>query len=1014
MDDSVEALISSPPGPPAVDTSTLRKHLERLLPALIDADPVELTQALGSRAVDDTLAKFSSDPQIIVVYVIKEKNDDPSSESSSSAFSYSLQFELNYSDSHVSSVALIKRFSIVDSTRPLQDQLQVTNLPGQSDGVNPYEALHSYIHHALSPFFDAYVNAKTGGMVEARTVGRDDKDGKTGIPMTKKKIAELELSLLHLQQNVEIPEIVLPIDPLIHNAVSKSVDEGRRPSVDELGDAIDDSTYLNKLQSDVNMWIKEIQKVTNLSRSPPFGTASQEINFWLTLERELTQIEKQTKAVPIAFTLEVLQNAKRFHATVSFHADTRLKDAIEITSRYSQVMKDFPLNELLSATDIEKIRDSLPLIFGHLNKKLKLHPYPMERAIQLVEAISRDLHDQLLRVRGNRRLMYLDYDDFEKAVNGCLEVFAIWENQQREFVAMARNVMTKRSTARPPLKIQPAHNKLQERINFVKDFRRQHEQLHNTIIKVMRPEKVGFLAAESVGGRGINLSDSDAIAEVALAYEAVKNIDVLDVTPEGTEIWVAAEVSYNEHVARVENQIIARLRDRLGTAKNANEMFRVFSKFNALFVRPKIRGAISEYQSQLIDSVKEDIKKLHDKFKVHYRKSEAFHMSYLRDVPPVSGAIVWARQIERQLGLYMRRVEDVLGKGWELYTEGQKLQSESNSFRMKLDTAPIFKSWLTDIQDRELGVSGWVFVISRKGSSWHLGINFDAQIITLFKEVRNLISLGFTVPRNVTNVAKDVRRVYPFAVSLNETVRTYVQTVAEVQKHQEIAPLVAGYRKDVQGVISKGIQWRWDFFVHTYTDRPGAPLTLAETKENRHLVFVQAFASVVSILHDKVNTALSIYELINAAVEELERCDFQKSKFQKILEKIQKAIDRFNLEAYSNLESWTSELNARVESVLIARLQAALKAWTSAFLQEIDEAADGPRRRNRQGSLYSATHEAIPTQAPQHDHTIPNLKISVHEIRIKNQTMYLDPPIQQARANWYRQLHEWIGALLLL
>ena len=61
---------------------------------------------------------------------------------------------------------------------------------------------------------------------------------------------------------------------------------------------------------------------------------------------------------------------------------------------------------------------------------------------------------------------------------------------------------------------------------------------------------------------------------------------------EGTEIWVAAENAYNERVARVENQIIARLRDRLGTARNANEMFRVFSKFNALFVRPKV-GSIS-------------------------------------------------------------------------------------------------------------------------------------------------------------------------------------------------------------------------------------------------------------------------------------------------------------------------------------------------------------------------------------------------------------------------------------
>jgi dynein heavy chain 1 len=39
--------------------------------------------------------------------------------------------------------------------------------------------------------------------------------------LTKKKIAELELSLLHLQQNVEIPEIMLPIPTLVQNAITQ-------------------------------------------------------------------------------------------------------------------------------------------------------------------------------------------------------------------------------------------------------------------------------------------------------------------------------------------------------------------------------------------------------------------------------------------------------------------------------------------------------------------------------------------------------------------------------------------------------------------------------------------------------------------------------------------------------------------------------------------------------------------------------------------------------------------------
>ena len=58
---------------------------------------------------------------------------------------------------------------------------------------------------------------------------------------------------------------------------------------------------------------------------------------------------------------------------------------------------------------------------------------------------------------------------------------------------------------------------------------------------------------------------------------------------EDIEIWVTAENAYNQRVSRRKNWIIARLWDRLGTACNANELFRVFYKFNALFVSSKVR-----------------------------------------------------------------------------------------------------------------------------------------------------------------------------------------------------------------------------------------------------------------------------------------------------------------------------------------------------------------------------------------------------------------------------------------
>lgn len=37
------------------------------------------------------------------------------------------------------------------------------------------------------------------------------------------------------------------------------------------------------------------------------------------------------------------------------------------------------------------------------------------------------------------------------------------------------------------------------------------------------------------------------------------------------------------------------------------------------------------------------------------------------------------------------------------------------------------------------------------------------------------------------------------------------------------------------------------------------------------------------------------------------------------------------------------------------------------------------------------------------------LKPIVHEIRIQNQVIFLDPPIEYARQTWVHQLHDWLG-----
>ncbi|XP_015686723.1 cytoplasmic dynein 1 heavy chain 1-like, partial [Protobothrops mucrosquamatus] len=183
--------------------------------------------------------------------------------------------------------------------------------------------------------------------------------------------------------------------------------------------------------------------VTKLDRDPASGTALQEISFWLNLERALYRIQEKRESPEVLLTLDILKHGKRFHATVSFDTDTGLKQALETVNDYNPLMKDFPLNDLLSATELDKIRQALVAIFTHL-RKIRNTKYPIQRALRLVEAISRDLSSQLLKVLGTRKLMHVAYEEFEKVMVACFEVFQSWDDEYEKLQVLLRDIVKRK------------------------------------------------------------------------------------------------------------------------------------------------------------------------------------------------------------------------------------------------------------------------------------------------------------------------------------------------------------------------------------------------------------------------------------------------------------------------------------------------------------------------------------------------------------------------------------------
>ena len=190
----------------------------------------------------------------------------------------------------------------------------------------------------------------------------------------------------------------------------------------------------------VDMWISEIQKVTKLDWDPSSGSDLQEISFWVNLERVLLRIQEQRESWEVALILNILIHGEKCNATVSVHMDIDLRLALATVKDYKPLINYFPIYDLLSATELDSISTAVQGIFDHL-KNIRNTNYPIQRALRLVEAISKDVSSQLLKVLGTRRLMYIPCEEFDNVMSQCHDVFTTWDDKYEELQVLMRDIV---------------------------------------------------------------------------------------------------------------------------------------------------------------------------------------------------------------------------------------------------------------------------------------------------------------------------------------------------------------------------------------------------------------------------------------------------------------------------------------------------------------------------------------------------------------------------------------------
>jgi len=182
--------------------------------------------------------------------------------------------------------------------------------------------------------------------------------------------------------------------------------------------------------------------------------------------------------------------------------------------------------------------------------------------------------------------MHLDYTEFDGLKKEIQSVFVLLFDKINDFRNMINSNRSRLDQQSNKVMDGIMKNPLKERLERIFVFRKHHYKFRQIIKKTLSNE---------ASGEKKNLEDV-ALSKINEAYQFFNGINVLDISKEGFDQWDQTERTYNNKIDKVESQITSILKNKLSLATNANEMFRVFQIFNALFTRPRIRGAIQEYQ----------------------------------------------------------------------------------------------------------------------------------------------------------------------------------------------------------------------------------------------------------------------------------------------------------------------------------------------------------------------------------------------------------------------------------
>ena len=143
---------------------------------------------------------------------------------------------------------------------------------------------------------------------------------------------------------------------------------------------------------------------------------------------------------------------------------------------------------------------------------------------------------------------------------------------------------------------------------------------------------------------------------------------------------------------------------------------------------------------------------------------------------------------------------------------------------------------------------------------------------------------------------------------------------------------------------------------------------------------------------ERVDDVCEKLDTVDSLLLQLQTCPYDREALEEVMGNLQTVIDDTLMRGYSNVQAWVNDLDMRIEGIINERLKRGINTWVQIF-RGVPPDEDSEPMRGEDMVL---------------------LPMTLHEILMANQKLFVSPPLEQSRAEWIDLYHKHISIIATL